>query len=741
MLLPESMSRIVIVGTKTRMKDAINAFYSEKSIHVIDHTTGDDGILIGHPIEGTSKASERLLKVRALEKELGIDNTTKTDDVSVEKIQECIESGRIEGVEEEVLKTVDARNDLNQKISELNSKQKALELLTKLNEVTLDLYSGYKSITVLVGTTADDASSVQIEDAEVFSTYSKKEGGVVAVFVKNGSRDKALDALSGVGFNEIQIPVYTEKISAADAYASVVKEIEQLNADLENNAKTLEELKAKYMHFLKGSDEELSIEVEKGSVPLRIAVSKYSYIMDAWVPTKNVDKVKADLERKLGDDVHVEFEETRGRKIEESEAQESRFQNVPVKQNNGKIVCEYEYATSLVSLPKYQEIDPTFLIAIFLPLFFGFMVGDMGYAIPFIIIGAYGLKKTKHKDWRSIALVLFFGGLWAFIFGLFFYGEMLGMHFVGGAYNDAGIWHWHDDHVAIGGTSVTWDWIFGSKFPDWFNNMICTAEIWEDGKWVAGEVGIGKLVNVAFLLKLSVYVGIVHLFIGIMCGVVNVIKQHGGKAAFLEKGGLLFTFIGMILFCFALTQAMFGGEIGDLFKGTNLMIFVAGIVILVVGIVLNSKTEGGLQAIMGIPEVIGWILSYTRLAAITMSKAGMALAFNYIVFGMIMSTSGTGIYMLNGEIVDSTVEGAVQVMAFDPFANIIMLVIGLLLFGFLHLVIWTLAILSGGLHALRLQYVELMMRFYDGGGEAYTPLAEVRKKTFFNKNANKIKEV
>ena len=47
MLLPESMSRIVIVGTKSRMEDAINAFYSEKSIHVIDHTTGDDGLSIG----------------------------------------------------------------------------------------------------------------------------------------------------------------------------------------------------------------------------------------------------------------------------------------------------------------------------------------------------------------------------------------------------------------------------------------------------------------------------------------------------------------------------------------------------------------------------------------------------------------------------------------------------------------------------------------------------------------------
>ena len=726
MLLPESMSRIVIVGTKTRLEDAVNALYSEKAIHVIDHTTGDDGLSIGTSLEKTSKASERLLKVRALEKELGINKHTKTADISVEDVQSRINAGDVEGVEDEVLKTVDARNDLTQKITELNSKQKILELLKNLNDVTLDQYSGYKSIAVLAGTVTSDASSLKIDDAEIFSSYDKKNGGVAVVFVKKENRDQAYAALAGIGFVELHIPVYTTKVSAADEYQRVTAEIEAAAAEIELCDKALEEMKERYKSFLKGSDEELSIAVEKGSVPLRIAVSKYSYIMDAWVPTKKVDSVKANLEQKLGDDVYVEFEETRGRKLEESEAQEPRFQNVPVKQNNGRIVCEYEYATSLVSVPKYQEIDPTFLIAIFLPLFFGFMVGDMGYAIPFIILGAYGLKKTKHPDWRAIALVLFFGGIWAFIFGLFFYGEMLGMHFVGGEY-EAGVWQWHHDHVAVGGTSVTWDWIFGAKFPEWFNHMICSAGTWDSatGTWTSGETGIGKLVNVALLLKLSVYVGIVHLFIGILCGVYNIVKQHGGKAAFMEKGGLVFTFFGMILFCLALTQARFGGEIGDIAKGTPLILLVVAIVCLVVGIGLNAKAEGGMQAIMGIPEVIGWILSYTRLAAITMSKAGMALAFNYIVFGMIIATRTTA----GGEVV------------FDPFANVVMLVIGIFLFCFLHLVVWTLGILSAGLHALRLQFVELMMRFYEGGGDSFAPLQEVRTKTFFSKNTNNIKEV
>ncbi len=123
MFLPESMSRIMVVGTKARMDDAINAFYSEKVIHVIDHTTGDDGLSIGTSNNGISKASERLLKIRSLEKELGIKKRTLTEDIAVEDVRERIEAGDVETVEKEILSVVDKRNGLTQLISELNAKK------------------------------------------------------------------------------------------------------------------------------------------------------------------------------------------------------------------------------------------------------------------------------------------------------------------------------------------------------------------------------------------------------------------------------------------------------------------------------------------------------------------------------------------------------------------------------------------------------------------------------------------
>ncbi len=98
--------------------------------------------------------------------------------------------------------------------------------------------------------------------------------------------------------------------------------------------------------------------------------------------------------------------------------------DAPTKLENPPIVRPFESLTRMFALPKYTEFDPTPIIAITFPIFFGIMLTDIAYGfLLFAIFTSIWIKTHNNslKDFAEIMVLsaistIFFG----FVFGSFF---------------------------------------------------------------------------------------------------------------------------------------------------------------------------------------------------------------------------------------------------------------------------------------------------------------------------------
>lgn len=137
-------------------------------------------------------------------------------------------------------------------------------------------------------------------------------------------------------------------------------------------------------------------------------------ILEGWVPEKLADKMEAGLK-----ELDIAFTEL------ELDPTDKR---VPVKLNNSRFARVFEPIVNLFSLPNYNEIDPTPLLAPFFLLFFGMCFGDAGYGL-FLITIATIFKRKVEESKKPILELLQWLGLAGLVIG-FFSGSFFGISLV-----------------------------------------------------------------------------------------------------------------------------------------------------------------------------------------------------------------------------------------------------------------------------------------------------------------------
>lgn len=99
--------------------------------------------------------------------------------------------------------------------------------------------------------------------------------------------------------------------------------------------------------------------------------------------------------------------------------EEDATTGAPSKLKNKGFAKNFESITTMFGIPTYSLVDPTPLVSIFFPFFFGFMLSDIGYGL--LLLLAIGAVYFHLGDkFKKIAIILGSSAISSIIFGLVF---------------------------------------------------------------------------------------------------------------------------------------------------------------------------------------------------------------------------------------------------------------------------------------------------------------------------------
>jgi V/A-type H+-transporting ATPase subunit I len=710
MLRPEQMSKVSVTGSKAVMDDVIETTHDLNLLHVTDYDDSWEGFDPGNPIEGADEASEKLVTVRSIESILDVDS----DDAGPRRIvtDEALEE-ELENVRQQVNELDDRQSDIQSELREVEEEYESLQPFAELG-IDLDLLSGYDSLDVVVGEgrrAEVRRTLVDAADVSKFEIYPQDtERGVLAIFAvpaESADENALADTLVGSEFATLQIP---DAEGSPEEYLRKLEHRKQkLEAKLETVQNELENVKLDAAGFLLAAEEKLAIEVQKTEAPLSFATTENAFVAEGWIPADRYTEMASAIKDVVGDRVEIEELERatykRGGGVHHEQIETATdggavmsADEPPVVQDNPGFVKPFEILVEAVNRPNYHEFDPTIFLFLTFPAFFGFMIGDVGYGLLYTAIGYFLYSSFDRPAFKSMGGITIFAGVFTMLFG-FLFGEIFGLHLI-----TEYVWHGHPP-IEKGLSPATVEWARG---------------------W----------------LVVSVLAGIAHLNVGWIVDFVENLELHDVKHALYESGSWLLMMNGLWIWIFSdvvrgtapaflYTTFTADGVIPIGFGGFSATVGWIGLALFAIGIVLLAIGEP--IEVVEFLNVLVNVLSYTRIAAVLLAKAGMAFTVNLLFFGVYVTDDGGWHFGLGHmpHVGDMYHGHEVTSIMFPGLVHgdVATILLGLVVLVFGHALVLALGVTSAGLQAVRLEYVEFFNKFFEGGGRAYNPFGYERKYT------------
>ncbi|WP_156286287.1 V-type ATP synthase subunit I [Oceanivirga salmonicida] len=475
-----------------------------------------------------------------------------------DELEKYVSNSNAMHLESEIVIETNKIDSMNKQIEDYQNKIKEYEDFIELDISKNDILKLRKSNFILgtIGTKNFENLESELDKKENLVHYeilkrTNKEIIISLLILKN-DYEKIDAILRNSGFNNISIELEKTPKEYLKEYDEKIRnckgEIRKAESKLKEFTSEIETLKISYEYY---KNQKL-----RESVSEKFGTIQNLSVIAGFIPEDKKETFSEKIEKIAEDYYYLEFKEV-----------EKDDRNIPIKFKNNKFNEAFEDLVKTYSIPSYDEVDPTPVVAPFYWLFFGMMVADFGYGLIMLILSTLVLKTCNlSKSTRRMVKFLFY----------------------------------------LSFSIMIWGVVYGSYFNLPINVYRLLDPVTEYNK----------------IMILSVLFGVVHLFLGL--GVKAYVLIRDGKVldAILDVGVLY------VVLSSAMAYIALSSEIAKyiLYASLLVMLFTAGRKLKGVG----GKFGLGVYTVYGLTGYLGDLVSYLRLMALGLSGGFIAQSVNMI---------------------------------------------------------------------------------------------------------------
>jgi len=567
-------------------------------------------------------------------------------------------------------------------IEEYKSLKDTLEVIRKMN---LDLTGfglmRYFFTNLFVINSSDyEEISRSLEGITIYK-YDLESKDKTALLVISDIEDseKVFKILRSFNSNSFKIPEGFPQVPS-EAYALAESKIKELTTKQTSISKELLKYKKKIRQDILAIHEKALVAKDVLEMLRKPGGTKNFAVIQGYIPKRMEAKFKDSTKQWMS--------------VIEDVTDPKQVEELPTLFENKKFVRTFEVITKSQGIPKKGEPDPTPMIALMWPIFYGLMFADMGHGL--LLMGLGLLFKVKGQgDLARWGMLIAISGASAAIAGVGT-GEMFGYH----------ISHMgpFEGLLAEGGALYSVSWIVG---------ILSVAELTFD-----------QVINI---LKVSLFIGIVHLVWAMVLRIRRLAAEGHKLVMFTEAipNITLYGGIVVIMMCAIGSQydvmnmyskvhteavpwvTIFLGDWAQVWIVTRIavIIVIASMVLMMVGGILHAKKHpesGGdpasvlMEVLLGkTVESLAHTISYARLGIMLLVHAALLMTVNNAFASLGGAESGGAMAMIIG-------------------GNLgIMMIEGLIVY----------------IQSLRLHLYEFFTKWYVGGSQ---PFRQIRPELIYN---------